>query len=117
MLILIGILGFVVPPAKALTSGAPAYNIFHLCFGVLSGAITLSGNDAAMHTFLIGFGVIDLDQAIASRQDWFPKKQFRWRPADDVLHVVVGIALVAIGGPRVVIHRPFLRDERGRMDR
>lgn len=38
VLVLVGILGFVVPPAKALTSGAPAYNIFHLCFGVLGGA-------------------------------------------------------------------------------
>lgn len=30
VLILVGILGFVIPADKALTSGAPAYNIFHL---------------------------------------------------------------------------------------
>lgn len=96
-LILVGILGFVVPPAKAMTSGAPAYNIFHLCFGVLGGAIALWGNDNAMRAFLIGFGVIDLYQAVAGRLNWFPKAQFKWKPADDVAHVVVGLALVAIG--------------------
>jgi len=97
VLVLVGILGFVLPPTKTLTSGAPAYNIFHLCFGVLGGALALWGNDAAMRTFLIGFGAIDLYQALASKLNWFPKQQFRWRPADDVLHVVVGAALVAIG--------------------
>ncbi len=97
MLILVGILGFVVPPQKALSSGAPAYNIFHLCFGVLGGAIALWGNDASLRAFLIGFGIIDLYQFAASRMNWFPKAQFKWKPADDVLHVVVGIALVAIG--------------------
>ena len=97
ILVLVGILGFVVPPAKALTSGAPAYNVFHLCFGVLGGAIALSGNDDAMRSFLIGFGAIDLYQFAASRMNWFPKAQFKWKPADDVLHVVVGIALIAIG--------------------
>ena len=97
VLILVGILGFVIPPSKALTSGAPPYNIFHLCFGFLGGGIALGGNDAAIRAFLIGFGVIDLYQAVASRLNWFPKAQFKWRPADDVLHVVVGLALVAFG--------------------
>ena len=97
VLILVGILGFVTPPAKALTSGAPAYNIFHLFFGVLGGAIALWCNNGSMRAFLIGFGAIDLYQAIASRKNWFPKAQFKWKPADDMLHVVVGIALVAVG--------------------
>lgn len=97
LLVAVGVLGFIVPPQKALTSGAPAYNIFHLCFGVLGGALALWGNDASMRAFLIGFGAIDLYQFVASRADWFPQQQFRWKPADDVLHVVVGVALVAIG--------------------
>jgi len=97
VLILVGILGFLIPPAKALTSGAPAYNIFHLFFGALGGAIALWGNDGSMRAFLIGFGVIDLYQAVASRQNWFPKAQFKWKPVDDVLHVVVGLALVVVG--------------------
>lgn len=97
VLILVGVLGFVIPGDKALTSGAPAYNIFHLCFGVLGGVIALGGNETAIRAFLIGFGVIDLYQWVASRQSWFPKQHFRWKPADDVLHIVVGLALVAIG--------------------
>ena len=97
VLIVVGILGFVIPPSNALTSGAPPYNIFHLCFGLLGGGIALGGNDTATRAFLIGFGVIDLYQALASRKDWFPKAQFKWRPADDVLHVAVGLALVAFG--------------------
>lgn len=96
-LIVVGILGFVVPADKALTSGAPPYNIFHLCFGVVGGAIALAGNETAIRVFLIGFGAIDLYQFVANRQNWFPKQHFKWRPADDVLHVVVGLALVAIG--------------------
>ena len=59
VLILVGILGFVIPPSKALTSGAPPYNIFHLCFGFLGGGIALGGNDTAIRAFLIGFGAID----------------------------------------------------------
>ena len=64
---------------------------------MLGGAIAFWGNDDSMRAFLIGFGAIDLYQAVASRQNWFPKAQFKWKPADDVLHVVVGIALVAVG--------------------
>ncbi|MBI4884614.1 MAG: hypothetical protein HY826_11250 [Actinobacteria bacterium] len=97
VLILAGILGFVVPPQRALTSGAPAYNVFHLIFGVLGGVIALTGNDPAIGAFLIGFGLIDLYQAVASKRDLFPKTWFRWRWADDVLHVVVGAALVVVG--------------------
>jgi len=97
VLIVVGVLGFVVPPQKALTSGAAPYNIFHIAFGVLGSALAMWGNDASMRAFLIGFGAIDLYQAVASRANWFPKKQFQWRKADDVLHWVVGAALIVIG--------------------
>ncbi len=97
ILVLVGILGFVIPAEKAMTSGAPAYNLFHIFFGVVGGIIAICCNDDAMRTFLIGFGAIDLYQAVAGRANWFPKKQFRWKPADDVLHWVVGAALVVIG--------------------
>jgi hypothetical protein len=102
VLILVGILGFVVPPQRALTSGAPAYNVFHLIFGLVGGVIALTGNDSAIGAFLIGFGLIDLYQAVASRRDLFPKTWFRWRPADDVLHVVVGAALVVVGAIGII---------------
>jgi hypothetical protein len=97
ILVVVGILGFVVPADKAATSGAPAYNVFHIVFGVTGIALAVSGNDAAIRTFNIGFGAIDLYQALASRMHWWPERIFRWTKVDDVLHVVIGIALIAIG--------------------
>ena len=46
---------------------------------------------------MIGFGVIDLYQALASRQHWFPEASFRWTPTDDRLHLVIGVLLIAAG--------------------
>lgn len=94
-LILVGIAGFVVPPKKAATSGAPAYNVFHLIFGCLG--IVASRRRGTARAFNVGFGAIDLYQAVASRRGLFPQKWFRWKNADDVLHVVVGAGLVAAG--------------------
>lgn len=45
-----------------------------------------------------GFGLLDLYQALASRRHWFPEPWFRWKPADDRQHVMLGAALVAVGG-------------------
>ena len=97
ILVLTGLLGFIIPPDKALTSGAPAYNIFHIVFGLLGIAIAYSGNPAWSRAFNLGFGLIDLYQACASFNNLFPKAQFKWKRADDVLHVVIGAALVLIG--------------------
>jgi hypothetical protein len=94
-LILTGIAGFLVPGQKAPTSGAPAYNMFHLVFG--SVGIVASRHRAAARAFNVGFGAIDLYQALASRRGLFPQKWFRWKTADDVLHVVFGAGLVAVG--------------------
>jgi Domain of unknown function (DUF4383) len=94
-LIVTGIAGFVVPAKKAPTSGAPAYNVFHLLFGALG--IVAARRRATARAFNIGFGSIDLYQAVASRRGWFPRRWFQWKIADDVLHVVIGAALVAVG--------------------
>jgi uncharacterized protein DUF4383 len=94
-LIVTGVAGFVVPPEKAMTSGAPAYNVFHLFFGSLG--IVASKRRTTARAFNLGFGAIDLYQAVASRRGWFPQKAFRWKTADDVLHVVIGAGLVAAG--------------------
>jgi Domain of unknown function (DUF4383) len=94
-LIATGVAGFVVPADKAKTSGAPAYNIFHVVFGALG--IVASRRRASARAFNVGFGAIDLYQAIASRRGWFPKTWFRWKTADDVLHVVIGAGLVGAG--------------------
>ena len=97
LLIVIGVLGFVIPEQKAMTSGAAPYNIFHIIFGILGSAIVLAGSNGPIRAFMIGFGAIDLYQAVASRASLFPKRHFRWKRADDLLHVVIGAALVAIG--------------------
>ena len=94
-LILTGIAGFVVPARKAATSGAPAYNVFHVIFGALG--IAASRRRGSARAFNLGFGAIDLYQAVASRRNMFPQKWFRWKQADDVLHVVIGAGLVAVG--------------------
>ena len=97
LLIATGVLGFVLPANRAPTSGAPAYNVFHIAFGVLGTSLGLAGAHGPIVAFLIGFGVIDLYQAAASRFRWTPVRHFRWTRVDDLLHVVVGIALVAVG--------------------
>jgi hypothetical protein len=97
LLILIGILGFVIPQNKSLTSGAPAYNIFHIIFGLIGVVIVYFNHDPYIRSFNIGFGLIDLYQAAASFAHIFPEKHFRWTRVDDVLHVVIGAALVIVG--------------------
>ncbi|MEP7203037.1 MAG: DUF4383 domain-containing protein [Ilumatobacteraceae bacterium] len=94
-LIVTGIAGFVVSPKRAVTSGAPAYNVFHLGFGVLG--IVASRRRRSSQAFNLGFGAIDLYQAVASWRGLFPKRWFRWKQADDVLHVAIGAGLVVVG--------------------
>jgi hypothetical protein len=97
VLVVTGLLGFVVPQRKAITSGAPAYNIFHLIFGGIGIACAASRRRSPARVFNIVFGGIDLYQAAASRRGWFPQRWFRWKVADDVLHVVIGAGLVGTG--------------------
>ena len=97
ILILIGILGFLIPQNKSLTSGAPAYNLFHIAFGLIGLLLVLIGDDMLIRGFNIGFGAIDLYQAVASFAHLFPEKYFRWTRVDDILHVVIGLVLVAVG--------------------
>ena len=97
LLILIGILGFVIPPNNGLTSGAPAYNTFHIIFGLIGAIIVYFNNDPCIRAFNIGFGVIDLYQAGASFVHIFPEKYFKWTRGDDILHIVIGAALVIVG--------------------
>ena len=97
LLIITGIAGFLIPADKGLTSGAPPYNIFHILFGLLGVVLVLTNNAGGIRWFNIGFGLIDLYQAAASFLHLFPEKQFKWKRADDVLHIVIGAALVAVG--------------------
>lgn len=97
ILILVGMLGFLIPKEKSLTSGEPAYNIFHIVFGLIGLAIVYSGDITLIRGFNIGFGLIDLYQAAASFAHLPPEKYFRWTRLDDALHVIIGAALVLVG--------------------
>ena len=95
VLVLAGIVGFIMP--GGLTSTAPAYNVFHIFFGSVGIVLVLTKRDDLIRAFNIGFGAIDLYQAVASFIHLFPERFFRWTAADDVLHVVIGAVLVLIG--------------------
>lgn len=95
VLILTGLLGFVLP--EGLMSNAPAYNIFHIIFGAIGLAFVLLKREDFIRGFNISFGLIDLYQAAASFLNWFPEQHFQWKTADDILHIIIGGALVLIG--------------------
>jgi len=96
LLLIVGARGFVTPDRGA-TSTAPAYNLFHLAAGAVGSALVLRGDRRAIRCFTVGFGLLDLYQALASRRHWFPEAWFRWKPTDDHQHVVIGAALVVVG--------------------
>lgn len=97
VLILIGVLGFLIPPEKAFTSGAPVYNLLHLVFGAIGLLILFAGNEKYIRLFNIGFGLIDLFQALSSFTHLFPEQYFRWTRVDDILHIVIGAGLILVG--------------------
>jgi hypothetical protein len=94
ILILAGIGGFMLPPGPM--SAAPAYNIFHIIFGSVGLLLVLLRRSSLIRAFNVVFGSIDLYQALASVAGWFPLQYFQWKTADDVLHIVIGEALLAI---------------------
>lgn len=97
VLVLTGVLGFVLPKDKSIMSGEKPYNLFHILFGVMGVLIVLLSSDAWARAFNVTFGAIDLYQAAASFAGWFPIKHFKWKRSDDVLHIVVGAVLAAVG--------------------
>ncbi len=106
LLLLVGVLGFVIPPELSLTSGAASYNVFHLFFGIVALVILFTRNEAGAAYFNLGFGAIDLYQFIASYVHLFPEQYFRWTAADDVLHIVIGLILVLMGMYGLMTTRP-----------
>src|SRR5690349_21122475 len=98
LLLLAGIAGFVLPEQYAFMSNAAPYNLFHIFFGAL-GLVLLSGkSDLVASVYNFGFGLIDLYQVLASVVGLTPIEYFHWTYADDVVHVILGFALVLIGG-------------------
>lgn len=97
LLILTGGLGFLLPPQLSLMSGAVPYDVFHLLAGIVGLGIVLRGSAAAATTFNLIFGAIDLYQAFAGLTGAFPAHWFALRPADHIVHVVIGSFLVGVG--------------------
>jgi hypothetical protein len=97
ILILIGIAGFVIPEQYSLTSGAAPYNLFHILFGAIGLLLVMTKSELLTSLFNFGFGLIDLYQAVASVFGLTPIEYFHWTFVDDVLHVLIGFALVIIG--------------------
>ena len=98
LLLLTGIAGFVIPEQYSMMSGATPYNLFHILFGAIGLMLTMSDNDLPASSFNFGFGLIDLYQVLASVVGLTPIQYFHWTYVDDVLHVLIGFALVIIGG-------------------
>jgi hypothetical protein len=98
ILILIGIAGFIIPERYSLTSGAAPYNLFHIFFGAIGLMLVMTRSELLASLFNFGFGLIDLYQVLASVVGLTPIQYFHWTFVDDVLHVLIGFALVFIGG-------------------
>jgi len=109
VLILAGIAGFLVPAQQSLTSGAAPYNVFHIFFGTLGLVVLWTRKESLVSFFNLGFGLIDLYQAVASYANLPPKQYFLWTRVDDVLHILIGLALVIIG-----CYGVFRRERRNR---
>jgi hypothetical protein len=97
ILILTGVAGFLVPAQRALMSGAPAYNMFHIAFGLLGTALVLGKSAVGIACFNLLFGLGDLYQAVAGVAGLFPSKLFHYKPGDHVVHVVLGLLLAVVG--------------------
>ncbi len=95
ILILTGVFGFILP--DGLMSNAPAYNVFHIVFGLIGLIFVVYKNSNLIRAFNIGFGLLDLYQALASFMDWFPESYFEWKTTDDILHIIIGAVLFLIG--------------------
>jgi len=98
LLLLTGIAGFVIPERYTLMSGAAPYNLFHLIFGAIGLVLLQTKNDLVASGFNFSCGVIDLYQVLASVVGLTPIEFFHWTFVDDVVHVLLGFALVLIGG-------------------
>jgi hypothetical protein len=98
LLLLTGIAGFVIPERYSVMSNAAPYNLFHIIFGVVGLWLVMTNSDLWASAFNLVFGLIDLYQALASTVGLAPIQYFHWTYADDVVHVLLGFALVFIGG-------------------
>src|ERR1041384_2154445 len=97
VLVLTGVLGFVLPAHLSLMSGALPYNVFHLLAGALGLGIVARCSSEGAILFNLAFGFIAWWQAFAGVTGVFPARWFALRPADHLVHLLVGAGLVAVG--------------------
>jgi hypothetical protein len=97
LLIVTGVLGFVLPAGARIMSAAAPYNVFHLVAGAIGVAIVVGGRPWAAAAFNLGFGLFDLWQAVAGLTGLPPAGVFVLRPADHVVHVLLGLPLAIVG--------------------
>ena len=93
VLIVAGVAGLTLPPSWSLMSGAPPYDFFHIGFGLVGGLIAWRRSIGGAVLFNFAFGLGDLYQAFAGVTGVFPATVFQLRPADHVVHVVLGALL------------------------
>jgi hypothetical protein len=105
VLVVAGVAGLLVPPELSLMSGALPYDIFHIAFGALGIGIVLARAARGAAVFNLCFGLIDLYQAAAGPLGLFPATVFGLRPADHVVHVVLGLLLVGFGARGLSVSR------------
>ena len=91
LLIATGVLGFLMP---SITSGAPAYNVFHILSGLLAVRASRASRGWVFNSI---FGAIDVYQAAAQWWGWWPGGLFLWTRADLWLHLALGPLLLLIG--------------------
>jgi uncharacterized membrane protein len=72
--------------------------MFHLIFGALGLVLISTSSNLVASVFNFSFGLIDLYQVVASVVGLTPIEYFLWTYVDDVVHVILGFALVIVGG-------------------
>lgn len=97
LLVLTGVAGLLLPPRLALMSNAVPYDSFHIAFGMLGIALVIARSVRGAALFNVGFGAIDLYQALAGVTGLFPAGVFHLKPADHAAHVLFGVLLVVVG--------------------
>ena len=97
VLILTGVAGLLLPARLSLMSNAVPYDLFHIAFGLLGIALVAARSARGAALFNVGFGAVDLYQALAGLTGVFPAGVFQLKPADHAVHVVLGLLLVVFG--------------------
>jgi hypothetical protein len=97
LLVVTGVAGLLLPARLSLMSNAVPYDVFHIVFGMLGVALVMARSARGAALFNLGFGAVDLYQALAGVTGSFPAGVFHLKPADHLVHVLFGVLLVVFG--------------------